>query len=121
MLLWWSALGLSLSWSKTNFGLQGKWIGAQVNTTVPRVVSISIPESYIENKLIECDAMLLLKWVPYQRLQKFVGKTGWAAGLIPIIGTFTACLWAAMADCMREQRAKADCYIMVGSVSYRLV
>ena len=108
LLLWWSALGASLSWAKTHFGTQAKWIGAQINVAIKGVVQLSIPDAYIEKMLFECDALLELKVVQYKRLQKFVGKTGWAAGLIPIIGTFTACLWAAMSECTRHATSKRD-------------
>lgn len=59
---------------------------------------VSIPWSFAESVLSLIADILAKKAVPIEVIQKLAGKTGWAAGVAPVIWSQIAPLWAACAD-----------------------
>ena len=83
LLLWWLAVGPDISWKKVSIGAQVQWIGACIKISGPGEVTLTLPESFVEDLARETHDLLQTNTIPVQRLRKLAGKAAWAAGFIP--------------------------------------
>ena len=107
LLLWWSALGPDIAWSKASLSASTRWIGADLSVVDRSRMVVSIPAKYVEELCTEGVAILKEQSVPGGRLLRYAGRTGWAAGLVPVLGGFVSCLWAAVREVAKEDSARA--------------
>ena len=98
LLLWWLAVGPDISWKKVSIGAQVQWIGACIKISGPGEVTLTLPESFVEDLARETHDLLQTKTIPVQRLRKLAGKAAWAAGFIPYLRSMIAPLWAAIRE-----------------------
>jgi hypothetical protein len=98
LLLWWCSLGPTLAWHKGVFDTEVRWTGAEISVKDAGAFSINVPDKYITEVGEEVVAMLEVNMVEKKRLQRLAGKTGWASGLVPILGSMISPFWAALRD-----------------------
>ena len=106
LMMWWSALGPDIAWSKASLSTSTRWIGANLSMVDRSKMVISIPAKYVEELRAEGRAILEEQSVPGVRLLHFAGRAGWAAGLVPVLGGFVSCLWAAVREVTKEIGAR---------------
>ena len=102
LLLWWSALGLGLSWKKIELGLEVRWIGADVYIKGKEFVGIAIPEKYCRELEKEASRMLGVRANPAREIRCLAGRASWAGGIVPCVASLLQPCWAALADAERN-------------------
>ena len=109
LLWWWLALGLQIAWGKGVFGQEFRWIGVLFNLLALDSIVVSIPRSYADAVLELIAGIICMKAVPIEIIQRLAGKTGWAAGVAPVIWAQVAPLWAACADAAKLRITAGGC------------
>jgi len=109
LLLFWSALGLFLSWAKGSRGKSVPWIGVTFkldrrlhqgggDVYFPGV-EITIQQAKFDELRENVEAIFNSKGlIPMKDVLKVAGQLAWVGGIFPWIRGFNACLWAAITD-----------------------
>ena len=96
-LLFWLAMGMTLSWAKRQLGFKVIWIGVQIELSKEEV-TLCIQIRMVEKHLAECHELLGMKALPLRRLRSFVGGLTWMMTIITWLRAWLAPLWSAVAS-----------------------
>lgn len=106
-LLWATAAGYPMAWTKAECGSRVDWTGATVSATAS-VVSVEIPESKATD-LASRSVQFLSKPVLFRKdLRSYCGGVSFVAGLVHTLKAFLAMLWSVAARGTDDADDKAD-------------
>jgi len=119
LLLFWSALGLFLSWEKGSRGMSVPWIGVTfkldkrlhhgAGDVLFPGVEITIQQAKFDELRSNVEAIFNAKGlIPMKDVLKVAGQLAWAGGIFPWIRGFNACLWAAITDHVASTSASSS-------------
>lgn len=94
-LLWISAVGFPLAWSKTEGGKSLWWIGACIEV-VPTGASVSIPPDKATEALAFVNQALALQVISRRALRRVAGKLNFYTSIIKHMRPFLAPIWAVL-------------------------
>ena len=102
LLLFWSILGLKLSWAKGSFGTDIEWIGVRMRLARYRghpALRAELSEKRVKDTIERVRSMRNSSgMIDIKSVENLAGLLGWVGGLFAWVRAFNQFLWAAIMD-----------------------